>query len=184
MSLLPFCEYVPLDLHPFLPTSHLKEVFKVRLIVDASLKQRGSVDLTGAEADVGLHVGKLRCKDISYHLHWCVLSCRVLTNTKCPARENTNRSKDRVHFATALETSVHDLLIRRKTACTTPRWLDHTYFTSLVLQPNSSFQFTKIMSISDSFSLPDSDIGLWKTCKHTPGRKRCKVIREAPKHPH
>lgn len=164
MSLPPFCEYLPLDLHSFLTTSHLKEVFKVRLIVDASLKQRGAVDLTGAELDVGLHVGKLRCKDIAYHLHWCVLPCRLLTNTKCAANNNTNRSKDWVHFATALKTAVHGLLIMRKTACTRPRSLDHTYFTSLVLQASNSFQFTKIMAISKSFSRPDSDIGLWKTC--------------------
>lgn len=94
MPLLSFSEYLPLDLHPFLTTSHLEEVFKVRLIVDASLKQRGSVDLTGAEADVGLHVGELRCKDISYHLHWHVLSCHLLTNMQRPACNNTNRSKD------------------------------------------------------------------------------------------
>lgn len=92
-------------------TPHLKEVLKVRLIVDASLKQRGSVDLRGAEADVGLHVGKLRCQDIAYHLHGRVLSCRLLTSAQRPAHHNTNRSE------CTLKTAVHDLLIMRKTAC-------------------------------------------------------------------
>lgn len=151
----------------FLTTSHLQKVFKVWLIVDASLKQCGSVDLTGTEADVRLHVGKLRCKDISYHLHRRVLSSCLLTNTQRPAHNSTNRSEDWAHFAAALKTAVHDLLIMRKTACTRPPSLDHTYFTSLVLQASNSLQFTKIIAISKSFSRPDSVIGLWKTCTNT-----------------
>lgn len=35
---------------------YLEEVFEVWLVVDARLEQRGSVNLTGAEADVRLHV--------------------------------------------------------------------------------------------------------------------------------
>ena len=36
-----------------------------------------------------------------------------------------------------------------------------------MLQASSSFQLTKIMAISASFSRPDSDIGLWKTYTNT-----------------
>ena len=68
-----------LDLEP--SPSYLEEVLKVRLVVDASLEQSGSVDLTGAEADVGLHVGQLRRQNISDHLHWHVLPARLLANT-------------------------------------------------------------------------------------------------------
>lgn len=60
--------------------SYLEEVLEVRLVVDARLEQRGSVDLARAEADVGLHVGQLRGQDISDHLHRHVLPAHLLTN--------------------------------------------------------------------------------------------------------
>lgn len=50
---------VPLFPSIFIHNSYLEEVFKVRLVVGFALQQGGSVELTGAETDVGLHVREL-----------------------------------------------------------------------------------------------------------------------------
>lgn len=54
-------------LHPSFPplltppsvssSSYLEKLLEVRLVVGASLEQRGSIDLAGAKNNVGLHVG-------------------------------------------------------------------------------------------------------------------------------
>ncbi len=78
------CIYFLSLLTPSSP-SYLEEVLEIRIVVDASLEQRGSVDLAGAEADVGLHVGQLCGQDISDHLHRHVVPAHLLTNTQRPA---------------------------------------------------------------------------------------------------
>lgn len=80
----PVC-YLHLYVLSLLSASYLEEVFEVRLVVNSSLEQCGSVDLAGAEADVGLHVGQLRGQDIPDHLHRHVLPAHLLTNTQRPA---------------------------------------------------------------------------------------------------
>lgn len=48
------------------------------------LQQGGGVELTGAEADVGLHVGQLRGQQVPDQLHRHVLAPRLLTHTQSP----------------------------------------------------------------------------------------------------
>lgn len=58
--------------------SYLEEVLKLWFVVDARLEQRGSIDLTGTEVDVGLHEGQLPGQDIANQLH--VIPARLLTS--------------------------------------------------------------------------------------------------------
>lgn len=73
---------------PSLPLSspaYLQKELEVRLVVRAVLEQSGTVDLTGAEPDVRLHVGQFCCQDVSDLLDGHVLTCSLLTGTQCPA---------------------------------------------------------------------------------------------------
>lgn len=73
-----------------------------------------------------------------------------------------------------ITTAVLDLSTIRVTARSRSHSLDDIYFRSLVLQASSSFQLTKIMTISVSFTRPDASIGLWKTYRRSNKMKiRC-----------
>lgn len=65
---------------------YLEERLELRLIVGASLQQRGSFNLTRAEVDVRLHVGQLGNQDISHFLHWHVLTAALLSNRQRPKK--------------------------------------------------------------------------------------------------
>lgn len=77
--------------HPFSSSltpsspSYLEEALEVRLVVRASLQQRGAVELARAEADVRLHVGQLSHQDVSDLLRRRVLSTVLLPKTESPA---------------------------------------------------------------------------------------------------
>lgn len=71
-----------------------------------------------------------------------------------------------------ITTVVLDLSTIRVTARSRSHSLDDIYFWSLVLQASSSFQLTKIMTISVSFTRPDASIGLWKTYRQ---KKKMKI---------
>lgn len=68
-----------------LSLSHLEKVFEVGLVVNAGLQQHGSVDLVGAEADVGLHVRELGSQDVPDHLHRHVVSAHLFSSVQRPA---------------------------------------------------------------------------------------------------
>lgn len=70
-----------------LSLSHLEKVFKVGLVVDAGLQQHGSVDLRGAEVDVGLHVRELGSQDVPNHLHRHVVPAHLFSSMQRPATQ-------------------------------------------------------------------------------------------------
>lgn len=51
------------------------------------LQQGGGVELTGAEANVGLHVGELRGQQVPDQLHRHVLTSHLLTHTQSPGKK-------------------------------------------------------------------------------------------------
>lgn len=58
------------------------------------------------------------------------------------------------------------------------------YLTNFELQASSSFQLTKIMLISDSFSRPDADMGLQKTYTSRGKSHKYYKTHQVPTHTH
>lgn len=131
--------------------SHLEEVFKVGLVVDAGLQEHGSVDLAGAEADVGLHVRELGSQNVPDHLHRHVVTAHLFSSMQRPA---TWADAAATQYA-CKEQEARIVLKKKKKV----QQYD-IYFWNLVLHASSSFQLPKIMLISASFSRPESAISL------------------------
>lgn len=68
----------------FIHYSYLEEVFELWLVVGFALQQGGGVELTRAEADVGLHVGELCSQQVPDQLNRHVLSSGLFTHTQRP----------------------------------------------------------------------------------------------------
>lgn len=130
-------------------------------------------------------MGQLGSQDISNHPHWIVLSTRLLTNAERPAhihkdkpptcfftlKKNLHKHSSQ-HFLTLSET-LSPLLC--------PQGI---YLTNFELQASSSFQLTKIMLISDSFSRPDADMGLQKTYTSRGKSHKYYKTHQVPTHTH
>ena len=139
---------------------HLEEVLEVGLGVGPPLQQGGGVELAGAEADVGLHVGQLRGQQVSDHLHRHVLPARLLTHAQGPEGAHMVRGGVKTPLGIILDTW---MVMRVGVDAWTAPTVLLTYFSSLVLHMISSLQLTKMVPISVGVRRPDSDMGLWNT---------------------